>query len=388
MDPLNRVTVVAPVNIAVIKYWGKRDEKLILPINDSVSITLDTSIMRAKTTVCSQPDFSENQLWLNGIKTSFTNPRLLNCLEKIKHLAADQQSVDPAVLSWKIHICSENNFPTAAGLASSAAGYACLVIALAKHYKIKTDLSILARIGSGSACRSVFGGFVRWHAGVESDGSDSRATQIADSSHWPEMRALILVVSDNKKHTSSTIGMMNAVKTSDLIKYRAEYCVPKRTDKMCEAILKKDFVKFAELTMKDSNQLHAICLDTYPPCVYMTDVSHKVVEMVHAYNDMCGEIKVAYTFDAGPNACLYLLNADVPRVLTLIKHLFPSSSSDFVTGLGDVEETETEFLKSFPIQPQTEDVIKYVIHTKVGKGPEIETSHLLNEKGYPLNVSE
>ncbi|XP_013140774.1 PREDICTED: diphosphomevalonate decarboxylase [Papilio polytes] len=386
MDEMDRVTVIAPVNIAVIKYWGKRDEKLILPINDSVSATLDTSIMCAKTSVCFRQEFTENEIWLNGVKTSFSNPRLVNVLDKIKKIATAQRSVDDAVLSWKVRVCSENNFPTAAGLASSAAGYACLVTALAKLYKINTDVSVLARIGSGSACRSVFGGFVRWHAGVNADGSDSIATQIADSTHWPEMKALILVVSDIKKHTSSTIGMMNSVNTSDLLKYRAKYTVPRRTEEISEAILKKDFAKFAELTMKDSNQFHAVCLDTYPPCVYMTDVSHKVVEIIHAYNDMCGELKVAYTFDAGPNACLYLLDKEVPTVLKLIKYLFPTSNHDFVIGLGDVDGGDSKFLKSFPIQPQAKDIIKYVIHTKVGKGPEVVTSHLLDKKGSPLNL--
>ncbi|XP_014357725.2 diphosphomevalonate decarboxylase [Papilio machaon] len=385
MDEMDLVTVIAPVNIAVIKYWGKRDEKQILPINDSVSVTLDTSIMCAKTSVCFGPEFTENEIWLNGVKTSFSNPRLVNVLDKIKNIAATQRSVDNAVLSWKVRVCSENNFPTAAGLASSAAGYACLVTALAKLYKIKTDVSVLARIGSGSACRSVFGGFVRWHTGVNADGSDSIATQIADSTHWPEMKALILVVSDIKKHTSSTVGMMNSVNTSDLLKYRAKYTVPRRTEEISEAILKKDFAKFAELTMKDSNQFHAVCLDTYPPCVYMTDVSHKIVEIIHAYNDMCGELKVAYTFDAGPNACLYLLDKEVPTLLKLIKYLFPTSNLDFVIGLGDVEG-DCKFLNSFPVQPQAKDIIKYVIHTKVGKGPEFDTSHLLDKKGNPLNV--
>lgn len=125
---------------------------------------------------------------------------------------------------WKIHICSENNFPTSAGLASSAAGYACLVVALAKLYEIKVfqnkqvnnykfynmqswlnficfninfqgDITTIARVGSGSACRSILGGFVRWYMGSQTDGTDSIAKQIVPASYWPEMRILILVVS-------------------------------------------------------------------------------------------------------------------------------------------------------------------------------------------------
>ncbi|CAD0202727.1 unnamed protein product [Chrysodeixis includens] len=377
------VTVVAPVNIAVIKYWGKRDEDLILPLNDSVSGTLDTSIMCAKTSVCARPEFEEDEIWLNGKKESFSSPRVKNCLKEIKARAAAEKCVSDEFLQWKVHVCSENNFPTAAGLASSAAGYACLVTALAKLYKVKSNVSSIARLGSGSACRSVYGGFVRWHAGTSADGSDSIATQIVESTHWPEMRALILVVGDTKKKTSSTIGMKISAQTSELLQHRIKHCVPQRTEEIIEAIKSKDFPKFAEITMKDSNQCHAVCLDSYPPFFYMTEVSHMIIELIHKYNELYGT-KVAYTFDAGPNACLYLLESEVPKVISLIKHAFPSSNPDsFITGLKSDEEVLDPKLSS--VQPHAKDLIKYVIHTKVGEGPTEVTdgSHLINDKGLP-----
>lgn len=378
-------TVIAPVNIAVIKYWGKRDEELILPLNDSVSATLDTSIMCAKTSVCARPEFKEDEIWLNGKKESFSNPRLQNCLREIKSRAAAEKSVNEDFLKWNVRVCSENNFPTAAGLASSAAGYAGVVTALAKLYKVKSDVSSIARLGSGSACRSVYGGFVRWHAGINPDGSDSIATQIEDSNHWPEMRALVLVVGETKKKTSSTIGMRTSAQTSDLLKHRVNNCVPQRTQEIIEAIANKDFSKFAEITMRDSNQFHAICLDSYPPFVYMTAVSHLIIGFIHKYNEVSGGIKVAYTFDAGPNACLYLLEQEVPKVISLIRHVFPSSFPDkFITGLKCKEEVlSPELIHMF--EPQAQDLIKYVIHTKVGEGPTEITdgSHLLNEAGLP-----
>ncbi|XP_045774338.1 diphosphomevalonate decarboxylase [Maniola jurtina] len=381
------ITITAPVNIAVIKYWGKRDEELILPLNDSVSATLDTKVMCAKTSVCARPDIRENEIWLNKVKESFNNKRLQNCLKEIKNIARAQKSVDDDFLTWNVRIYSENNFPTAAGLASSAAGYACLVTALAKLYKVKTDISALARLGSGSACRSVYGGFVRWHAGVRPDGSDSIATQIVDSAHWPEMRVLVLVVADSKKHTSSSKGMQNSVATSELLKYRVQHSVPKRVDDICKAIKDKNFATFAEITMKDSNQFHAVCLDTYPPCVYMRDISHKIVEVIHKYNEICGELKVAYTFDAGPNACLYLLEKDVPDVISLVNHVFPSSKQEFVKGLKAPETQDTDFLNQFPIQPLEKDLLKYLIYTKVGDEPQEITdgSHLLDINGLPLD---
>lgn len=376
-------TVVAPVNIAVIKYWGKRDEELILPLNDSVSATLDTNVMCAKTSVCARPEFTEDELWLNKEKVQFSK-RLRNCLQEIKARATSEKSVDEVFLQWKIRACSENNFPTAAGLASSAAGYACFVSALAKLYKVKSDISSIARLGSGSACRSVYGGFVRWHMGVKPDGSDSVATQVVDSTHWPEMRALILVVRDTKKTTSSTGGMAASVKTSELMKHRVQYCVPERTEAIVDAIKRKDFPQFAEITMKDSNQFHAVCQDSYPPFVYMNDTSHSIVALLHKYNEVSGEVKVAYTFDAGSNACLYLLEKDVPEVISLIKHAYPPSNPDiFITGLSHVESKTSPILDI--CQPNAKDLIKYVIYTKVGDGPtEVsDGSHLLNKDGSP-----
>lgn len=378
-------TVIAPVNIAVIKYWGKRDEELIIPLNDSVSATLDTKVMRAKTSVCASPHFTEDELWLNGKKESFTSKRLQNCLREIKKKANEEGSVNEEFLSWKVRICSVNNFPTAAGLASSAAGYACLVSALAKVYKITSDVSSIARVGSGSACRSIYGGFVRWHAGVDPQGQDSIATQIADSAHWPEMRVIILVVGENKKKTSSTDGMRISATTSELLNYRIQHCVPNRTRNILEAIKERNFSKFGEITMKDSNQFHAICQDSYPPFVYLNSISHTIIELMHNYNSICGDIKVAYTFDAGPNACLYLLDKEVSKIISLIRHIFPTTKTEeYITGL-EVEDVDLEpdLLSKIVVEKQGFDMIKYIIHTKVGDGPTEITdgSHLMDDNG-------
>lgn len=384
------VTVVAPVNIAVIKYWGKRDEELIIPLNDSVSATLDTSVMCAKTSVCVHPEFQHDEIWLNGKQESFDNKRLINCLKEIKARAKAERTVDDDFLKWRVHVSSMNNFPTAAGLASSAAGYACLVTALAKLYKIQSDISAIARLGSGSACRSVYGGFVRWHAGVDPQGIDSIATQIVDSGHWPEMRALILVVGETKKKVSSTIGMRITANTSELLKHRIKYCVPERTEEIIKAIKQRNFEKFAEITMKDSNQCHAVCLDSFPPITYMSEVSHLIVELIHKYNEASGKTKVAYTFDAGPNACLYLLESEVPRVVALVKHFFPSSNpSKFVTGLVVNEDPlPATLLEAMGMKPQGQDLIKYLISSKVGDGPQElkDGPHLFTVEGLPKPI--
>ena len=212
--------------------------------------------------------------------------------------------------AYKVHIVSENSFPTAAGLASSAAGYACLTAALGKLYGVKEafegELTTIARQGSGSACRSLDGGLVRWQGGVEADGADSKAVQVATEGHWPELGVLILVVSDQKKDTSSTAGMQTSVETSVLLAHRAEHVVAGRLEELEAAYLARDFDTVARITMQDSNQFHAVCLDTYPPIRYMTDVSFDIIRTVHAINAEAGSAQVAYTFDAGPNAVLLL----------------------------------------------------------------------------------
>lgn len=110
------------------------------------------------------------------------------------------------------------------------------------------------------------------------------------------MRILVLVVNDSRKKYSSTSGMKTSVATSSLIKYRAQVVVPKRVAAIREAIINKDFENFAKITMQDSNQFHAVCLDTFPPCVYMNDVSHAIIEMVHAFNSCSGGNKVRIIF--------------------------------------------------------------------------------------------
>lgn len=376
------VTCVAPVNIAVIKYWGKRDERLILPLNDSISLTLDCDQMHSRTSVIAGPFIEQDGVWLNGqVMPIDTNERLKKCFNLIRKLITIQKGDNSPELKWKIRVCSENNFPTAAGLASSAAGYACLVYTLANAFGlVEEDLPSIARQGSGSACRSIYGGFVHWKAGVDDLGSDSTAVQIATHTHWPEMRILILVVNDSQKKTSSTIGMKQSVETSELLKYRVQKCVPERTIQMIQAIKENNFEKFAEITMRDSNQFHAVCLDTYPPCVYLNQVSHEIISFVHDYNKAAGQIKVSYTFDAGPNAFLFIQQKDLSKFMSELIEVFPSEqpNSSYIRG---IVSTEPDMKRPYGLESKDKNLLKYIMVTKLGSGPRCVTDHLLNNDG-------
>ncbi|XP_077235790.1 diphosphomevalonate decarboxylase MVD2, peroxisomal-like [Tasmannia lanceolata] len=394
------VTARTPTNIAVIKYWGKRDETLILPINDSISVTLDPDHLCTTTTVAVSPSFEKDRMWLNGKEISLSGSRYQNCLKEIRSRASDVDDEKKGIHirrgDWErlhLHIASYNNFPTAAGLASSAAGFACLVFSLAKLMQVKDELGVLssiARQGSGSACRSLYGGFVKWVMGNDVAGSDSVAVQLANETHWDDLVIIIAVVSSRQKETSSTTGMRESVETSTLLHHRSKEVVPKRILQMEEAIRNREFASFAKLTCADSNQFHATCLDTSPPIFYMNDTSHRIISYMERWNRFEGTPQVAYTFDAGPNAVLIARNRKA-AILLLQRLLFyfpplPNNELESYV-LGDksiLQEAGLQSLKdveALPPPPEMENIpskkiigdVSYFICTKPGRGPVLLT---------------
>jgi diphosphomevalonate decarboxylase len=355
-----------------LRYWGKRDTVLNLPTNSSLSVTLSQSDLRTHTTASCGPSFTTDTLHLNGAPQDVTGARQQACFRELRSLRASLEAVDeslPKLSKFPLRIVSENNFPTAAGLASSAAGFAALVRAIANLYQLtqsEIELSRIARQGSGSACRSLFGGYVAWEQGKAADGSDSLAYQVAPASHWPSMRAAILVVSAAKKGVSSTSGMQATVATSALFEHRAAVVVPDRMQAMKKAILDCDFQTFADLTMRDSNQFHAVCLDTSPPIFYLNDVSRAAIKVVEEMNRVAGRKIAAYTFDAGPNAVIYYLDEDEALVLGTLK-----AGLDGIDGWKDNNLTSASGLQGFDqtfLEPLKEGVTR-VILTRVGEGP-------------------
>lgn len=352
-----------------------------LPTNNSISVTLDQSDLRTLTTASCSESFKEDQLWINGEIYSLETPRSKQVLKDLRNLRLNLEENDEKlekISNFSLHIVSENNFPTAAGLASSAAGFAALISAVAKLYKLPTDnseLSKIARKGSGSACRSLFGGYVAWEMGNLENGEDSKAIQIAEKNHWPEIKAAILVVSDIKKDVPSTSGMQLTVQTSDLFQYRIKEVVPKRYTEMSKAILDKNFEKFAELTMKDSNSFHSVCLDSYPPIFYLNDTSKRIIKLINLLNESAGKIIAAYTFDAGPNAVIYYEEKNESLVLGLLNYFFGE-----LDGWNKFDTSKAIINENFPIDALDKEIysqgVSRVILTQVGDGP-IETDDVL-----------
>ncbi|GAA5881734.1 hypothetical protein JCM3774_005972 [Rhodotorula dairenensis] len=413
-EQVYEATCTAPVNIAVVKYWGKRDTKLILPTNSSLSVTLSQDHLRSlttarcHTTTTSTAGTEGDRLWLNGHEEEIQpGGRTHTCLAELRHLRRQLEASDPNLpnlAAYPLHIASENNFPTAAGLASSASGLAALIKTVAELYRLPhspSDLSRIARQGSGSACRSLFGGYVAWEMGQRPDGLDSVAVQVAPAEHWPDLHALILVVSDKKKGTPSTAGMQRTVATSDLLQHRIRNVVPARMDRMSAAIRNRDFDQFALETMTDSNQFHAVCLDTVPPIFYLNDVSRAVIQLVSELNraslnngTAAGRYLAAYTYDAGPNAVLYVQERDVPLVLQLVESYFPQSESASDPSSSSSSSTLLQQLpegfNSAVIPRHEVGSVARIIHTRVGDGPRVLDSaqSLLDSNGMPKSLAQ
>ena len=376
-----------------LRYWGKRDASLNLPTNSSHSVTLAQSDLRAHTTAsCSSTHPPGDTLILNNTSEPIpTSSRTSTCLTALRSLRRQIEASDaslPPLSTYPLHLVSSNNFPTAAGLASSAAGFAALVRAVADLYNLPQspeELSIIARQGSGSACRSLLGGYVSWEMGSQADGSDSLAYQVAPASHWPEMRALILVVSAAKKSVSSTAGMQKTVQTSALFPVRAHTIVPQRMKQMETAIQARDFATFASLTMRDSNSFHACCLDTDPPIFYLNDVSRAAIRAVEDINTSAGRALAAYTFDAGPNCVIYYLDENRDQIETAFREILPH-----VDGWSTPAPETSAPSPAIDARAQavlSEGVCR-VIRTRVGEGPQPTNEHLIDEAGNVIHVDD
>ncbi|MFA6214079.1 MAG: diphosphomevalonate decarboxylase [Candidatus Micrarchaeia archaeon] len=295
---MQKSTWLATPNIAVVKYWGKRDPKLNLPYNGSVSVTMDETVS-TRTTVEFGASLRHDVLSLNGkMARADETARASRVLDAVRQASG---------IKLRARIASENNFPTAAGIASSASGFAALACAAADAAGLQAggrQLSLFARMGSGSACRSVIGGFAEWKKGSRQDGSDSYAVQIAPASHWPSLRNVIAITDAGRKLVGSDMGMQLTVSGSALYRERLRK-MPKLIMDMKRAIRSRSLPSFLSLAMRESSNMHAVMLDSQPPIIYLNDISREIMRQVHAFNESQGGVCAGYTFDAGPNAHVY-----------------------------------------------------------------------------------
>jgi diphosphomevalonate decarboxylase len=300
-------SAIAHPNIAFIKYWGNRDAALRIPLNSSLSMNL--SGLETRTTVRFDTSLSTDQFVLNGQPQSGKNlDRVSEFLDVVRRRA---------YLGQFAHVESENNFPLGAGIASSASAFAALALAGSQAAGLdltEKKLSRLARMGSGSAARSVPSGFVEWQAGQADN--DSFAYSIASPEHW-NLVDLIAIVDPLQKATGSSEGH-NLASTSPLNQLR-QAGVNQRLAICREAILMRDFTAFAEVVEADSNWMHAVMRTSQPPLYYWHPLTEvilwQVVEWRRAGHAVCASV------DAGPNVHILALDTEVAWLKTELTSL-------------------------------------------------------------------
>lgn len=270
-----------------MKYWGNRDERLRLPANGSISMNLKG--LDTVTTVEFLPELRHDEVILHGQPQSGSpRNRVAAHLDRIRAMAG---------VSSRARVVSENNFPTGAGIASSASAFAALSLAGTAAAGLRLperELSVLARLGSGSASRSVPAGFVEWRTGERSE--DSYAFTIAPPEHWA-LVDLIAIVSRQHKAIGSTEGHALA-HTSPLQAARVADA-PRRLDLCRESLTARDFAAFAEIVEADSNLMHAVMMTSAPPLFYWEPATLTVMGAVRRWR--AEGLRVCYSIDAGPN---------------------------------------------------------------------------------------
>ena len=315
--PIYQATAQAFSNIALIKYWGNRDQALRLPSNPSLSMNL--ADLKTTTHVEFDPSLASDVLILDGREVTGTGrERVSRFLDQVRQLCgdtslrgassatkqshmrsgddfADNTRHDAAHLFARVE--SRNNFPAGAGLASSASGFAALAVAAtaaASLHLNETELSRLARLGSGSACRSVPGGFVEWALGE--DNRSSYAYSIAPADHW-DLRDIVALIDVEHKTVGSTEGHAVA-DTSPLQAAR----VATATDRLAQArsaVLGRDFAALADVVERDSLMMHAVMITSSPSLMYWQPATIAIMQAVVQWR--ANGLAACTTIDAGPN---------------------------------------------------------------------------------------
>lgn len=290
-----KATATAHPNIALVKYWGKRDEKLILPHQSSLSVTLGP--LQVTTTVEFTGAKGLDQIELNGkVAEGGERTRVEEALKLVR--------LEGGRKLGAARMVSRGDFPASAGLASSAAGFAALAVAARAAAGLARDTraeSILARRGSGSASRSIEGGFVRWNRGERPDGKDSFGEQLFEQAHWPELRLLVGMVSREEKEVKSRDGMRSTVETSPYYPAWAKDAEREAKD-IVRFVKKRDLEAVGEIAERNAWRMHATALGAKPPLCYLKPATLAVIEACRQLRAQ--GVGVWFTLDAGPNPVL------------------------------------------------------------------------------------
>lgn len=301
-----RATAVAPSNIAFVKYWGKKDEVLRLPENGSLSMNL--SNLTTTTTVEFSSDLTEDIIEINGTREPNEGSRAIKHLDRVRKLAN---------ITEKANVVTHNNFPTGTGLSSSASGFAALSVAAAKAAGLslsEKELSILARQGSGSACRSIPDGYVEWLDGDTSD--SSYAVSLYPADYW-NLVDVVVVVNEGRKLVPTAKGM-ERVDSSPFFPVRLAGLQEKM--KLAKKYLsEKNFKSFGEILEAEALELHAIMLTSTPSLIYWTPGTLQIMKLVKKWRDE--GLETYFTINTGQDIHVICQQPTVEELKKQLSHV-------------------------------------------------------------------
>ena len=310
MTEAGAATAVAGTNIALVKYWGKRDAALNLPATGSLSLTLDG--LGTRTTVRFSSALAADRFVLDGVPADArASARVTVFLDRVRARAHTDARAE---------VVSDNTVPTASGLASSASGFAALAVAAARAAGLAAspaELSELARLGSGSAARSIFGGFVEMAPGARADGRDAVAAplELDAATAWRDVRLVVAVTSAEAKLIGSTEAMERTARTSP---YYAAW-IAGVADDLAEAraaIAARDLGRLGAVAERSTLRMHASALAAEPGIIYWNAATLAAMASVRALR--AAGVAAFFTIDAGPHVKVLAASADAPRIANVL----------------------------------------------------------------------
>jgi diphosphomevalonate decarboxylase len=305
--PTKTATAIANANIAFIKYWGNRDDALRLPSNGSISMNL--AGLETRTHVTFDPALATDELTINN------DPAPASALERVSRVLDLVRGMAHLIQFARVE--SGSNFPSGTGIASSASAFAALALAASRAAGLELDeaaLSRLARRGSGSACRSVPGGFVEWQAGTGD--MDSYAVSLAPEEHW-DLADCVAIVSSEHKSTGSSQG--NRLAATSPLQAARVLDSSHRLDLCRQAILKRDFEALAQVVELDTHLMHAVMMTSTPALIYWKPVTLAIMEAVREARQK--GLPACYSIDAGPNVHVITLKGEARKMEKLLRSI-------------------------------------------------------------------
>ncbi len=310
-----QATAIAQPNIALIKYWGKRDVERNLPAVGSISITL--SELHTEVSVALSPELRSDELFVNGEESQALLPRISLCLDTV--IGAQR---------LRAKITSQSNFPIAAGLASSASAFAATTVAAASAADLPYGTEELARLAgqaSGSAARSLYGGFVE----LENSADTINLTALQEADSWP-LQVVVAITETGPKPTGSTAAMEISRETSPFyanwIEQQDQDLEIART-----AILQRDFAQLATVSEHNCLKMHSVMWASRPPMVYWNSATMRCMQTVRQLQaEGC---RVFFTIDAGPQVKAVCVPEDAEAVSKALAAT-PGVQEIMLSGLG------------------------------------------------------